>query len=83
MPRYSRKTQYKESSYAADLVKIMKAGQGPFTRTMLAEGLSLKYPDLAWQELMNEISSAIQMDRLAKKNRFRLVRHGWYDLPNE
>ena len=82
MPGYTRHTEYKESPYAADLVKIMKAGQGPYTRKMLADKLAERYPLLSWQELMNEVSSAMFLDRWAKKNRFKTVKHGWYDLNN-
>lgn len=80
MPSYTRNTEYKESQYATDLVKIMKAGTGPYTRKMLAEALSEKYPDISRQELMNEVSSAIYQDRWTKKNRFVTVKHGWYYL---
>lgn len=76
-----RKTnQYSESEYAADLVKIMAAGTGPYTRKMLAEELGKLYPKMYYQTLMNEVSGAMMMDKLSKANRFRVVRKGWYGL---
>lgn len=79
MPRKKHNT-YKESEYAADLVKIMKAGTGPYTRSMLARALGEIYPTMYWQELMNEVSGAILMDRLSKAGRFKTVRKGWYNV---
>lgn len=61
---------YHESKYALDLVKIMQAGTGPYTRSMLAKELSSLYPAMYWQDLMNEVSGAIQMDKWSKANRF-------------
>lgn len=79
MPRKKHNT-YRESPYAADLVRIMQAGTGPYTRSMLATALGEKYPKMYWQELMNEVSGVILMDRLSKAGRFKAVRHGWYDV---
>lgn len=58
----------------------MQAGTGPYTRSMLAKELSEIYPAMYWQELMNEVSGAILMDRLSKAGRFRVVKKGWYDV---
>jgi hypothetical protein len=80
MPRRKSFTEFKESEYAADIVKIMKSGNGPFTRKMLAAQLEKLYPKLYKQDLMNAVSGAIQLDRLSKKNRFKLAKPGWYDL---
>lgn len=80
MPGRKSNTQYKESKYALDLVKIMQAGTGPYTRSMLARALGELYPAKYWQELMNEVSGAILMDRLSKAGRFKTVRKGWYGL---
>jgi len=74
------KYEFRESIYAQDLVQIMKAGSGPYTRKMLAQELSKLYPQMYWQDLMNEVSSAIQLDRWSQANRFRAVKKGWYDL---
>jgi hypothetical protein len=78
MPRKKQNT-YRESHYAKDLAKIMQAGKGPFTRTMLAEELGKLHPDLYWQELMREVSGAMLMDKLSK-GRFQVVKKGWYGL---
>ena len=80
MPGRKSNTEYTESKYASDLVRIMRAGTGPYTRSMLANELSKLYPAMYWQELMNEVSGALLMDRLSRKNRFMIVRKGWYDL---
>lgn len=74
------KYQFTESKYANDLAKIMGASPGPFTRSMLAKELANLHPQLCWQDLMNEVSGAIQQDRWAKTNRFKSTRHGWYEL---
>jgi hypothetical protein len=79
MPGKKQNTYY-ESPYAKDLVKIMEAGKGPYTRSMLAEELGKLHPKMYWQELMNEISGAMLMDKLSKAGRFKSVRHGWYGL---
>ena len=81
MPRKTHNT-YHESRYATDLVKIMQAGEGPYTRSQLATELGEIYPELYWQDLMNEVSGAIQMDKWSKANRFQSVknRKGWYEL---
>lgn len=79
MPRKKHNT-YRESPYAPDLVRIMQAGTGPFTRSMLATALGEIYPGMYWQELMNEVSGAILMDKLSKAGRFKTVRKGWYDV---
>jgi hypothetical protein len=79
MPRKKQNT-YRESPYAKDLVKIMQAGAGPYTRSMLAEELGKLYPALYWQTLMNEVSGAMMMDKLSKAGRFVSVKHGWYGL---
>lgn len=71
---------FTESKYAPDLVKIMTAGTGPYSRSMLARELGKLYPGLYWQELMNEVSGAILMDRLSKANRFKVAKKGWYAL---
>lgn len=78
----ARKSSYTftESIYADDIANIMAAGPGPFTRSMLATELAKLYPAMYWQDLMNEVSSAIQQDRWSKTNRFKVVRHGWYGL---
>ncbi len=82
MPGRKTSTVYKESEYATNLVQIMKAGKGPYTRKMLATALGERHPNLYWNELMNAISGTILMDRLSKANRFRPVkgRLGWYEL---
>lgn len=80
MARKSTSPKYKESKYARDLVRIMQPGPGPYTRSMLATELGKRYKKKYWQELMNEVSSAILLDRLSKKNRFRVVRPRWYGL---
>jgi hypothetical protein len=81
MPRYKRAVTYKESPYAKDLVIIMKAGKGSYTRSMLAEALEKRYPSLSWQDLLDAVSSAILMDRWSKKNRFEMATtRGWYQL---
>lgn len=82
MPGRKSNTEYTESKYASDLVRIMRAGTGPYTRSMLANELSKLYPAMYWQELMNEVSGAIQMDKWSKANRFRPVKgkQGWYEL---
>jgi hypothetical protein len=72
--------EYRESEYAKDIAAIMAAGGGPFTRSMLAEELEKLYPKLYWQDLMNAVSGVIQLDRLSRKNRFKLAKPGWYDL---
>lgn len=74
------KYDFKESIYADDLARIMAAGTGPYTRSMLAEELGKLHPDKYKQELLNEVSFAIQQDRWSKRNRFKTVRHGWYGL---
>jgi hypothetical protein len=79
MPGKKQNT-YRESPYAKDLVKIMQAGPGPYTRLMLAEELGKLYPNLYKQELMREISGAFLMDKLSKASRFKSVRQGWYEL---
>lgn len=79
MPGKKQNT-YRESPYAPDLVKIMQAGTGPFTRSMLATELGKLYPDLYWQTLMNEVSGAMMMDKLSKANRFKVAKKGWYAL---
>jgi hypothetical protein len=71
---------YTESKYAPDLVKIMRAGEGPYTRSMLATALGEIYPTMYWQALINEVSGAILMDKLSKAGRFRVVKKGWYDI---
>ncbi len=74
-------TEYKESKYASDLVRIMRAETGPYTRSMLANELSKLYPAMYWQELMNEVSFAIQIDKWPKANRFQPVnKKGYYIL---
>lgn len=80
MPGRKSNTEYKESKYATDLVRIIQAGEGPYTRAMLATELSKIYPAMYWQELMNEVSGAILMDRLSKAGRFKVVKKGWYDV---
>jgi len=80
MPGRNPKYEFKESPYARDLVKIMRAGTGPYTRSMLAKELSKRYPRMYWQDLMNEVGSALQLDKWSKANRFKLVKKGWYDL---
>jgi hypothetical protein len=79
MPGKKQNT-YRESEYAKDLVKIMQASNGPFTRAMLAEELGKLHPDLYWQTLMREISGAMLMDKLSKAGRFKVVKKGWYGL---
>lgn len=81
MPRRTS-TDYKESKYAPDLVKIMQAGKGPFTRSMLATELGKLHPSLYKQELMNEVSYTLQADRWSKAGRFKVAdgRKGWYEL---
>ena len=71
---------YTESPYAKDLVKIMKADPGPYTRKMLAEELGKRHKKKYWQELMNEVSSALLLDKLSKATRFKMVSRGWYGL---
>lgn len=75
MPKHT----YTETKIIHDLATIMANNQGPFTRKMLAEHLSKVYPEKYYQELMNEISYAIQMDRMINK-RFSTPQQGWYDL---
>lgn len=72
--------EYTESIYAPDLVKIMAAGEGPFTRKMLAEKLGELHPSMYWQQLMNEVSGALQQDKWSKANRFKVAKKGWYEL---
>jgi hypothetical protein len=79
MPGYTRRTEYKESPYANDLIRIM-AGKGPYSKSQLAEALGERYPKLTWQELMNEVSYAIQLDSWSKKNRFKRAEKGGYEL---
>jgi hypothetical protein len=78
----ARKTSFTftESKYAADLVAIMQTGTGPFTRSMLATELGKLHPELYWQDLMREVSSALQQDKWSKANRFKVARPGWYEL---
>lgn len=80
----ARKSNYEftESVYAPDLAAIMAAGTGPFTRSMLAEKLGELHPSLYWQQLMNEVSSALQQDKWSKANRFKVAQKGkgWYEL---
>lgn len=62
-----------------DIAGIMAMNQGPFTRKILAEKLSEIYPNKYYQELMNEISAAILLDKYCNK-RFRVVRTGVWEL---
>jgi hypothetical protein len=73
---------FTESIYAPDLVKIMQAAEGPFTRKMLAEKLGELHPSMYWQQLMNEVSGALQQDKWSKANRFKVAKKGkgWYEL---
>jgi hypothetical protein len=82
MPGRKSNTTYHESKYAADLVAIMQAGEGPYTRAMLAEELAKRHPSMYWQELMNEVSSTLQQDKWSKANRFKAAKKGkgWYEL---
>lgn len=80
MPGRKHKSEFQESKYANDLVRIMVKGKGPFTRSMLAEELGKLYPKLYHQDLMSEVSSAIQLDKWSKANRFCRVQNGWYGL---
>lgn len=80
MPGRRSNTEYRESEYAKDLVKIMKAGTGPYTRKMLANELEKLYPRLYKQDLMNAVSGVMLMDKLSKANRFKIAKPGWYEL---
>lgn len=74
-----RKYNYEETQTIRDLAYIMAAGEGPFTKRMLVEKLSEFYPERYHQELMNEISTAILIDK-GCNNRFISVKQGWWDL---
>lgn len=74
-----RKRVLPETQFIRDIVEIMSKGGGPFTKKMLAAGLSEIYPTLSRQEIMLQIGSAIQDDKFAGK-RFKSVRQGYWDL---
>jgi hypothetical protein len=71
----------KESKYIRDIAEIMAAITGPFTKIMLCEHLSKKYPKLYLQELKNIVAGAIQSDKHINK-RFKMVTPGRWDLAN-
>jgi hypothetical protein len=77
MPKHT----YTETKLIRDIATIMAKNQGvkEWTRKMLAEKLSEVYPEKYYQELMNEISAAILLDKYCNK-RFKVVRTGVWDL---
>jgi hypothetical protein len=74
-----RNRKIEESQYIRDIEKIMRNGQGPFTRKQLGAELSKLYPSLSTQEISLQVSCAIQDDKMINK-RFRFVRTGYWDL---
>ena len=77
MPKHT----YEETKLIRDIATIMAKNQGvkEWTRKMLAEKLSEIYPEKYYQELMNEISGAILIDKFCNK-RFKVVRTGVWEL---
>lgn len=73
------KHTYTETKMIRDIATIMAKNEGPFTKLMLLEHLSLIYPDKYKQELMNEISGAILTDKSCNQ-RFISVKTGVWDL---
>jgi hypothetical protein len=71
--------KYEETDTILEIAEIMANNEGPFTKMMLVEKLSERYPDKYKQELKNEVSNAILTDRYCN-NRFAPVRVGWWDL---
>ena len=77
MPRHT----YTETKMIRDIATIMAKNEGvkEWTRKMLAEKLSEIYPEKYYQELMNEVSAAILLDKYCNK-RFKVVRTGVWEL---
>lgn len=63
-----------------EIAIIMALSEGPFTKKMIASGLSKMHPGLSRQEIMMDISCAIMEDKNSKSPLFRHVQPGWWDL---
>lgn len=75
----ARRYTYTESQMIRDIAQVMAANEGPFTKLKLVSLLSPIYPNKYKQELMNEISSAILIDKHCNQ-RFKVVRTGVWEL---
>jgi hypothetical protein len=71
--QYSKK---EESHYIRDLARIMKNGEGPFSKAYLVEQLHKMHKNKTVQELKLEVSLAIESDKHINK-RFKRVEGGW------
>lgn len=72
---------YTETKLIRDIATIMAKNpdEKEWTRKLLAGKLSEMYPGKYYQELMNEISAAILLDKYCNK-RFKVVRTGVWGL---
>lgn len=74
-----QKRKYQESQWIREIAYIMRANQGPFTRKQLAYELLLIHPDVDIRSLLNEVSSALLLDKSCNE-RFKVVEGRKYDL---
>jgi len=75
MPKYT----YQETPLIRELAAIMEKHEGPFTKMMLVELLSERHPEKYKQELKNEISAAVMIDKQCNQ-RFVSPKPMWWDL---
>lgn len=68
--------------WISEIRNIMAKGTGPFTRKMIAKQLAETH-NLSWQELMLNISIAIQADKRRKVSIFKSAGQGWWDLADK
>jgi hypothetical protein len=74
-----KKYNYIESDLIRELAALMKDNKGPFSKMALVALLSKRYPAKPIQELKNDISGAIMIDKYCNK-RFISEKPGWWDL---
>ena len=73
------KWKYEETKMIRDIATIMAENKGPFTKKLLIPLLGKIYPHKSYQELKNEISIAILIDKKCNQ-RFKVVRPQVWDL---
>jgi hypothetical protein len=74
-----QRRKHQESQWIREIAYIMLRNKGPFTRKMLAEELALIHPDVDIRSLLNEVSTALLLDKSCNE-KFITVRQSWYDL---
>lgn len=58
----------------------MAISPGPFTKKMISKELYKIHPGLSRQEIMLDISCALQEDKRSKEPIFTRIKIGWWDL---